>query len=85
MDEPYRKSSETDLTGSTKKGTFPTLILTLLLGVIAIAAGWQLGTTQETHNASNNYEKAMFYKDLNELGEKYRINDDSILQIKSGK
>lgn len=74
-----------DINGSTKKSTFPKLTLALLVGVAAIAAGWQFGATQGTLNASNNYETAMFYKDLNELGEKYRINDDSILQIKSGK
>lgn len=74
-----------DITGSTKKSSFPKLTLVLLVGIIAIAAGWQFRATQGTLNASNNYEKAMFYKDLNELGEKYRIRDDSILQIKSGK
>lgn len=85
VDDQYRKLSETDITESTKKNAFPKLTLAMLLGVVAIAAGWQFGATQGTLNASNKYEKAMFYKDLNELGEKYRINYDSILQIKSGK
>lgn len=84
IDNPYRESSEMDITGSTKK-SFPKLTLAVLVGIIAIAAGWQFGATPGTLNSSNSYEKAMFYKDLNELGERYRIRHDSILQIKSGK
>ncbi|XP_026323722.1 uncharacterized protein LOC113233005 isoform X2 [Hyposmocoma kahamanoa] len=84
VDDVYGKSSDMNIPGSTKQSALPKLTLALLLGVVAIAAGWQFGPTQGSLNTSNNYEKAMFYKDLNELGEKYGINDDSILQIKSG-
>lgn len=85
VDDPQRNSSEMDIAGSTRKSAFAQLILAILFGVVAIAAGWQFRATHGTLNTNNRYEKLMFYKDLNELGNKYRISDDSILQIKSGK
>lgn len=84
MTDSHRKSNETDISGRTKESASLTIIIALLLSAFTVAVGWQFGATQGNLNASNNYEKAMFYKDLNELGEKYRINEDSILQIKSG-
>lgn len=52
----------------------------MLLGALGLAAGWQFKGTQ---GITNNYDKKMFYSDLNKLGEKI-INGDSIIHIKSG-
>lgn len=60
------------------------IICPLFVAVLSIiAAMYYYGLlNQET---SSNYDKSKFNKDMSDLGEKYKINEDSILEVQSGK
>lgn len=72
---------------STPQKTKSCNYMLLLFGVVcAIAAFYYNDITEamQGKNSIHNYNQVNFKKDMNYLGEKYKINDNSILEVQSG-
>lgn len=60
-------------------------IMLPILGVFSLlVALYYNGLFNLVQGTNNNYDKLKFKKDMNSLGEKYNINDNSILEVQSG-
>lgn len=88
-DSPARYKQRYTQSGPQNTKKLSTTITSIsLIGVIGAAIacyyGDFLGDGKGTYNL-NKYDEIKFMNDLNDLGMKYRIGDDSILQVQTGK
>lgn len=69
-----------------KKGSKTSIFLVPIIGIIGVVTAFYgdlLKAAQETNGVI--YDELEFSTDLNSLGRKYQVDDDSILQVQAGK
>ncbi|KAJ2946550.1 hypothetical protein O0L34_g12605 [Tuta absoluta] len=81
-------SVHNESTRAAPKSNQPAVLFMGFLGVMVAAAGWAVQngslptSLPEVFTVADSYNTANFYDDLNSLGGKYKITDDTILQLK---
>ncbi|XP_028169235.1 uncharacterized protein LOC114359158 isoform X1 [Ostrinia furnacalis] len=76
--------NESQIKQKTNSYSFITLLLLGIIGAIAAFYYNDFNKVLTEKSSINSYDQVKFRKDMDYLGEKYKINDNSILEVQSG-